>query len=54
MPGRVEGTVAPSTGAARGKARADAARLAQEGACVIAIVERTPSPGVAPDSVTEF
>jgi SDR family mycofactocin-dependent oxidoreductase len=52
MPGRVEGKVALITGAARGQGRADAVRLAQEGADIIAIDVCAPLPGVAYDSAT--
>lgn len=37
MPGRVEGKVALITGAARGQGRAEAIRLAEEGAAIIAV-----------------
>ncbi len=52
MSGRVEGKVALITGAARGQGRAHAARLAQEGADIIAIDVCAPLPGVAYDSAT--
>jgi SDR family mycofactocin-dependent oxidoreductase len=52
MPGRVEGKVALITGAARGQGRADAVRLAQEGAAIIAIDVCAPLPGVAYHSAT--
>ena len=52
MPGRVEGKVALITGAARGQGRADAVRLAQEGADIIAIDVCASLPGVAYDSAT--
>jgi NAD(P)-dependent dehydrogenase (short-subunit alcohol dehydrogenase family) len=50
MPGRVEGKVALITGAARGQGRADAVRLAREGADIIAIDVRTSLRGVADGS----
>jgi NAD(P)-dependent dehydrogenase (short-subunit alcohol dehydrogenase family) len=54
MPGRVEGKVALITGAARRQGRADAARMAQASADIIAIDVCAPLPGVAYDSTTEF
>jgi SDR family mycofactocin-dependent oxidoreductase len=50
--GRVEGKVALVTGAARGQGRAEAVRLAKEGADVIAIDVCAPLPSVAYDSAT--
>ncbi len=52
MSGRVEGKVALVTGAARGQGRADALRLAQEGADVIVVDVCAPLPSVAYDSAT--
>jgi SDR family mycofactocin-dependent oxidoreductase len=52
MSGRVEGKVALVTGAARGQGRADAVRLAQEGADVIVVDVCAPLPSVAYDSAT--
>jgi len=52
MAGRVAGKVALVTGAARGQGRADAVRLAQEGADIIAIDIAGPLPGVDYDSPT--
>ena len=52
MSGRVEGKVALVTGAARGQGRADAVRLAQEGADVIIVDVCAPLPSVAYDSAT--
>jgi len=52
MAGRVEGKVALVTGAARGQGRADAVRLAQEGADIIAVDIAGPLPSVAYDSPT--
>jgi SDR family mycofactocin-dependent oxidoreductase len=46
MAGRVAGKVALVTGAARGQGRADAVRLAQEGADIIAVDVAAPLPGV--------
>jgi SDR family mycofactocin-dependent oxidoreductase len=52
MPGRVAGKVALVTGAARGQGRADALRLAQEGADVIVVDVCAPLPSVPYDSAT--
>lgn len=52
MPGRVEGKVALITGAARGQGRADAVRLAQEGADVIVVDIADQLPSVAYASAT--
>ena len=52
MSGRVAGKVALVTGAARGQGRADALRLAQEGADVIVVDVCAPLPSVAYDSAT--
>ena len=52
MSGRVQGKVALVTGAARGQGRADALRLAQEGADVIVVDVCAPLPSVAYDSAT--
>src|SRR5437764_1059562 len=52
MPGRVEGKVALVTGAARGQGRADALRLAQEGADVIVVDIADTLPSVAYTSAT--
>lgn len=52
MGNRVAGKVALVTGAARGQGRADALRLAEEGADVIAIDVCAPLPSVAYDSAT--
>jgi SDR family mycofactocin-dependent oxidoreductase len=53
MPGnRVAGKVALVTGAARGQGRADALRLAEEGADVIVVDVCAPLPSVAYDSAT--
>jgi SDR family mycofactocin-dependent oxidoreductase len=52
MPGRVEGKVALITGAARGQGRADAVRLAREGADIIAVDVAAPLPSVAYESAT--
>jgi SDR family mycofactocin-dependent oxidoreductase len=52
MGGRVEGKVALVTGAARGQGRADALRLAEEGADVIVVDVCAPLPGVAYASAT--
>ncbi|HWN29147.1 MAG TPA: mycofactocin-coupled SDR family oxidoreductase [Actinomycetospora sp.] len=46
MGGRVDGKVALVTGAARGQGRADAVRLAQEGADVVVVDVCGPLPGV--------
>lgn len=46
MAGRVEGKVALVTGAARGQGRADAVRLAEEGADVVVVDVCGPLPGV--------
>ena len=51
MSGRVEGKVALVTGAARGQGRADAVRLAQEGADVIIVDVCAPLPSVAGGTV---
>jgi SDR family mycofactocin-dependent oxidoreductase len=50
--GRVAGKVALVTGAARGQGRADAVRLAQEGADVIVVDVCAPLPSVPYDSAT--
>jgi SDR family mycofactocin-dependent oxidoreductase len=52
MGDRVAGKVALVTGAARGQGRADAVRLAQEGADVIVVDVCAPLPSVAYDSAT--
>ena len=52
MGNRVAGKVALVTGAARGQGRADAVRLAEEGADVIVIDVCAPLPSVAYDSAT--
>jgi SDR family mycofactocin-dependent oxidoreductase len=52
MSGRVAGKVALVTGAARGQGRADAVRLAQEGADVIVVDVCAPLPSVPYDSAT--
>ncbi len=52
MSGRVQGKVALVTGAARGQGRADALRLAQEGADLIVVDVCAPLPSVAYDSAT--
>jgi SDR family mycofactocin-dependent oxidoreductase len=52
MSGRVAGKVALVTGAARGQGRADALRLAQEGADVILVDVCAPLPSVPYDSAT--
>jgi SDR family mycofactocin-dependent oxidoreductase len=52
MAGRVAGKVALVTGAARGQGRADALRLAQEGADVIVVDVCAPLPSVPYDSAT--
>jgi SDR family mycofactocin-dependent oxidoreductase len=52
MSGRVQGKVALVTGAARGQGRADAVRLAAEGADVIVVDVCAPLPSVAYDSAT--
>lgn len=52
MTGRVAGKVALVTGAARGQGRAEAVRLAAEGADVIVVDVCAPLPGVAYDSAT--
>src|SRR6201994_5044396 len=50
--GRVAGKVALVTGAARGQGRADAVRLAAEGADIIAVDVCAPLPSVPYDSAT--
>ena len=50
--GRVAGKVALITGAARGQGRADAVRLAEEGADVIVVDVCAPLPSVPYDSAT--
>src|ERR1700761_2466107 len=50
--GRVAGKVALVTGAARGQGRADAVRLAAEGADVIVVDVGAPLPSVPYDSAT--
>jgi SDR family mycofactocin-dependent oxidoreductase len=52
MSGRVAGKVALITGAARGQGRADALRLAEEGAEVIVVDVCAPLPSVPYDSAT--
>jgi SDR family mycofactocin-dependent oxidoreductase len=52
MTGRVEGKVALITGAARGQGRADAIRLASQGADVIVVDVCAPLPSVPYDSAT--
>lgn len=52
MSGRVEGKVALVTGAARGQGRADAVRLAAEGADVIIVDVCAPLPSVPYESAT--
>jgi SDR family mycofactocin-dependent oxidoreductase len=52
MGNRVAGKVALVTGAARGQGRADAVRLAEEGADVIVVDVCAPLPSVAYDSAT--
>ncbi len=52
MGDRVAGKVALVTGAARGQGRADALRLAQEGADLIVVDVCAPLPSVAYDSAT--
>jgi SDR family mycofactocin-dependent oxidoreductase len=52
MSNRVAGKVALVTGAARGQGRADAQRLAEEGADIIAVDVCAPLPSVAYDSAT--
>src|SRR5258707_872802 len=58
MPGRVEGKVAFSTGAARGQGRSHAVRLAQEGADIIAVdicrqIRGVPFPMSTPEDLAE-
>src|SRR6201995_3181544 len=53
MPGRVAGKVAFITGAARGRGRSHAIRLAQEGADIIAIDVCQDIPGVPYPGATE-
>lgn len=53
MTGRVEGKVALITGAARGQGRAEAIRLAEEGAAILAVDICEPLPHVRYDAATE-
>ena len=53
MAGRVEGTVAFITGAARGQGRSHALRLAEEGADIIAVDLASPIPNLDDPSSTE-
>lgn len=53
MSGRVEGKVALITGAARGQGRAEAIRLAEEGAAIIAVDVCEALPGVQYNPATE-
>lgn len=58
MPGRVEGKVALITGAARGQGRAEAIRLAEEGASIIAVdvcaeIPHVPYPMPTTDDLAE-
>ncbi|WP_457207804.1 mycofactocin-coupled SDR family oxidoreductase [Nocardioides sp. P5_C9_2] len=53
MSGRVEGKVALITGAARGQGRAEAVRLAQEGAAIIAVDICAPLPQVLYNAATD-
>jgi NAD(P)-dependent dehydrogenase (short-subunit alcohol dehydrogenase family) len=58
MPGRLEGKVAYSTGAARAQGRSHAIRLAEEGADIIAVdtcrqIESNPYPLSSPEDLAE-